>query len=93
MIHHERDVREEQQHIYVVRTSNNRVIAACDLLLLTATVRSFACLLLGLSDRNSMMNLVEWEFLLWQWWSVRLSSLLFWLSANRNDSFYGSTFC
>ena len=28
MIHHERDVREEQQCIYVARTSNNRVIAA-----------------------------------------------------------------
>jgi len=26
VIHHERDVREEQQYIYVVRTSNNRVI-------------------------------------------------------------------
>jgi len=28
VIHHERDVREEQQYIYVARTSNNRVIAA-----------------------------------------------------------------
>jgi len=32
VIHHERDVREEQQYIYVARTSNNRVIAAHDLL-------------------------------------------------------------
>jgi len=31
VIHHERDVREEQQYIYVARTSNNRVIAAHDL--------------------------------------------------------------
>jgi len=30
-IHHERDMREEQQYIYVVRTSNNRVIVAGDL--------------------------------------------------------------
>jgi len=26
MIHHERDVHEKQQYIYVARTSNNRVI-------------------------------------------------------------------
>jgi len=26
MIHHERDVREEQEYMYVARTSNNRVI-------------------------------------------------------------------
>ena len=26
VIHHERDVREEQKHMYVARTSNNRVI-------------------------------------------------------------------
>jgi len=31
VIHHERDVREEQHHIYVALTSNNRVIAAHDL--------------------------------------------------------------
>jgi len=31
VIHHERDVREEQHHMYVVRTSNNRVIMACEL--------------------------------------------------------------
>ena len=31
MIHHERDVHEEQHHIYVARTSNNRVIMACEL--------------------------------------------------------------
>jgi len=31
VIHHEWDVRKEQQYIYVVRTSNNRVIAACEL--------------------------------------------------------------
>jgi len=30
-IHHERDVREEQQYVYVGRTSNNRVIMACEL--------------------------------------------------------------
>jgi len=30
-IHHERGVREEQHHIYVARTSNNRVISSVDL--------------------------------------------------------------
>jgi len=29
--HHERNVREEQHHIYVARTSNNRVIVAGEL--------------------------------------------------------------
>jgi len=86
MIHHERDVREEQKYMYVARTSNNRVIRmewswwvtsddACEpgeqlivlansddesdlvgwsLLLLAATVRSFAHMPLGISDRNSI---------------------------------------
>ena len=31
VIHHKRDMGEEQHHIYVARTSNNRVIAAHDL--------------------------------------------------------------
>jgi len=31
VIHHEWDVRKEQKYICVVRTSNNRVIAACEL--------------------------------------------------------------
>jgi len=31
VIHHEQDVRKEQHHIYVARTSNNRVIAVHDL--------------------------------------------------------------
>ena len=29
-VHHKWNVREEQHHIYVVRTSNNKVIVACD---------------------------------------------------------------
>ena len=85
MIHHQRDVREEQKYMYVARTSNNRVIPmewswlvtsdnACELgeqlvvlangddendlvgwslLLLAATVRSFAHMPLGISDRNT----------------------------------------
>jgi len=54
VIHHERDVREEQQYIYVARTSNNRVIMTCEL---------YCCLLpqcealriwrSGFSDRNT----------------------------------------
>jgi len=31
MIHHERDVREEQKYMYVAQTSNKRVIVACNL--------------------------------------------------------------
>jgi len=31
VIHHERDVREEQKYMYVARTSNNRVISLGDL--------------------------------------------------------------
>jgi len=31
VIHHERDVREEQKYMYVARTSNNRVISSGDL--------------------------------------------------------------
>jgi len=32
VVYHEQDVRKEQHtYIYVVRTSNNRVITACDL--------------------------------------------------------------
>jgi len=58
VIHHERDVREEQHHIYVEQTSNNRVIATHDL---------YCCLLpqfealrtcrSGFSDRNSSSSL------------------------------------
>ena len=88
MIHHERDVREEQKYMYVAWTSNNRVIPmerswwvtynnACEpgeqlivlangddesdlvgwsLLLLAATVRSFAHMPLGISDRNTPLS-------------------------------------
>jgi len=31
VIHHKRDVREEQKYMYVARTSNNRVILVSDL--------------------------------------------------------------
>jgi len=31
VIHHERDVREEQKYMYAARTSNNRVILVSDL--------------------------------------------------------------
>jgi len=85
MIHHDRDVREEQKYMYVALTSKDRVIPmewswwvnsnnACELgeqlivlangddesdlvgwslLLIAATVRSFAHMPLGISDRNS----------------------------------------
>ena len=52
VIHHERDVREEQQYIYVAQTSNKRDCDAWSLLLFTAAVRSFAHMPLGISDRN-----------------------------------------
>jgi len=54
MIHYERDVREEHKYIRVVRASNNK--RDCDtrsLLLLAATVQSFAHMPLGISDRNT----------------------------------------
>jgi len=56
VIHHERDVREAQKYICVVRASNSK--RACDawsLLLLAAAVRSFVHMLLGISDRNKMV--------------------------------------
>jgi len=53
-IHHERDVREENTIICVARASNSkRDCDAWSLLLLAATVRSFAHMPLGISDRNS----------------------------------------
>ena len=89
MIHHERDVREEQKYMYVARTSNNRVVPlewswwmtsndACEpgeqlivlgngddesdlvgwsLLLLAATVRSFAHMPLGISESNKRISM------------------------------------
>jgi len=55
LIHHKRDVREEQQYIYVARTSNNRVIAArelyCCLLPHCEALRTCRS---GFSDRNTM---------------------------------------
>jgi len=57
VIHHERDERKEQKYIYVVRTSNNRLIMACEL---------YCCLLpqcetlhichLGFSDYNTFKS-------------------------------------
>jgi len=53
VIHHERDVREEQKYICLVQASNNkRDCDARSLLLLAAMVRSFAHMPLGISDRN-----------------------------------------
>jgi len=58
VIHHERDVREEQQYICAAWASiNKRDCDAWSLLLLAATVRSFAHMPLGISDRNNRMNL------------------------------------
>jgi len=54
VIHHEQDVRKEKRYVYVARTSDNRVIMACEL---------YCCLLpqcealrichSGFSDRNT----------------------------------------
>jgi len=55
--HHERDVREEQDHIFVARASNNkRDCDAWSLLLVAATVRSFAHMPLEISDRNNTIR-------------------------------------
>ena len=54
-IHHEWDVHEEQKDICVVHASNNkRDCDAWSLLLLAATVRSFAHMPLRISDRNKV---------------------------------------
>ena len=45
----------KKHHMYVAQTSNNRVISSGDLLLLAATVRSFAHMLLWISDRNNII--------------------------------------
>jgi len=56
VIHHERHVCEEQQYVYVARTSNNRVIAAhelyCCLLPQCEALRSCRS---GFSDRINIM--------------------------------------
>ena len=55
VIDHERDVREEQQYVYVARTSSKRDYDAWSLLLLPAAVRSFAHMPLRISDRNNKL--------------------------------------
>jgi len=56
VIHYEWDGREEQKYICVARASNNkRDCDAWSLLLLAATVQSFAHMLLGISDHNNMV--------------------------------------
>ena len=56
VIHHERDVREEQQHIYMARTSNNRVIAAHDLYCcLLSQCEALRTCRSGFSNRNKMV--------------------------------------
>jgi len=55
VIHHERDVHEEQKYVCVERASNDkRDCDAWSLLLLAAAVRSFAYMPLGISDRNNL---------------------------------------
>jgi len=53
-VHHEQKVREEQHHINVARTSNNRVISSDDLYCcLLPSVKRSTHFPLGLSDRNN----------------------------------------
>ena len=54
-VYHERNVHEEQHHIYVARTSSNRVISSGELYCCLLPVWSFAHMPLGLSDRNKMV--------------------------------------
>jgi len=66
VICHERDVREEQKYIRVVRASNSK--RDCDdwsLLLLAATVRSFAHMPLEISDRNKVKTWVIAMIVIW----------------------------
>jgi len=60
----ERDMREEQKYVCVERASNSkRDCDAWSLLLLAATVRSFAHMLLGISNRISSFKHCETS-----WW-------------------------
>ena len=80
VVHHERDVREEQHHIYVARTSNNRVISSgglyCCLLPQREALRIFcsgfpiaiSATYFGLSDRKSQPPTPDFP------WEVRDSS-------------------
>ena len=56
VIHHERDVREEQQYICEVRASNKSDFGAWTLLLLAATVWSFAHVPLGIFRSQQQQN-------------------------------------
>ena len=69
VIHHEQDMREEQQCIYVAQTSNNRVIISCEpycCLLPQCEALRICCL--GFFDRNKMVlwpgcgGCVVWSF-------------------------------
>ena len=89
VIHHERDVREEQPHAYMWREKaiiewsrwsdldewpltmlvnlvNSqlclRTVVGWSLLLLAATVRSFAHMPLGISDRNNPYSISQWQW-------------------------------
>ena len=58
MVHHKRNVRKEQYHIYVAQASNNMSdLVRWTLLLLAATVWSFAHMPLRLSNRNNTKHL------------------------------------
>jgi len=52
-IHHERNVREEQHHIYLARTSNNRMISSGELYCCLLPQRAF-------SDRNNSNKIYFW---------------------------------
>jgi len=62
VIHHEQDVCEEQQYIYMARTSSNGVIAEhdlyCCLLPQCEALRTYCP---GFSDRNSILLLTLME--------------------------------
>jgi len=71
VIHHERDVREEQHQTYMWR--KQAIIewwCMWTLLLLAATVRSFAHMPLGISDRNTSIKI--WRHCLYTIWWYKL---------------------
>jgi len=77
VIHHERDVHEEQQYIYVPRTSTGRVIMTCEL---------YCCLLpqcealrtcrSGFSNRNSGKMLLQLSQGLFYFYKIRQPNLI-----------------
>ena len=73
VIHHERDVHEKQQYIYLARTSNNRVIMTCELYwCLLPQCEALRTCRSGFSHRNSRIIFFVSGFSLRTCWCLLL---------------------